>query len=70
MATYTQSAPSDHSKEDEKSLDQYATREVHPQDLEVSHQKRLQPNEGYDPLFVKKCMRKVDWRLVPILGAL
>lgn len=25
---------------------------------------------GFDPEFVKRTMRKVDWRLIPILGAL
>lgn len=27
-------------------------------------------DEGYDPVFVKRTLRKVDWRLIPILAAM
>jgi hypothetical protein len=39
---------------------------------DASSEVRLSANidEGFDPAFVKATMRKVDWRLIPILSAM
>lgn len=60
------SQPHQYEEEKEKDLDLSLTN--HSESLEDAPASKLQPNEGYDPEMVKRTMRKIDWRLIPILG--
>lgn len=64
---------SHHSSQDEKigHSPNVATREMIdelPSDYEKADAK-VDPDYGFDPAFLKKTIRKIDWRLVPFLAA-
>lgn len=54
----------------EKQVVDHVEHKVPYGDLEASQNHHEDIDSGFDPTFAKKTMRKVDWRLIPILSAM